>query len=422
MSSRTAKVVAAAVVTAGLFAFASAAPAATYLVQPNGSGDYATIQDAIDAVVDTDIIELADGTFDGPGNRDLDFLGKGITIRSQSGDPTACVIDCGGDEFDPHRGFWFHTGEGSSSVVQDISIVHGYMVDANGGAILCESAAPIIQGCILGSNIVDGPGVRGGAIACSGSSEVTIAECRFIGNTAGEFTGGEGGAISVTTSAEAWISECVIGPGNYAGARGGGVYCSSPVAVFGDCTITDNGAPIGAGICSDSDFVVLEGCELLWNQAVTGAGSGGGLAVFGEANVTACTFMGNRAAVAGGGIFLGDGASGEIVLSIVAYGLMGGGIYGQAPTRDVTIACCDVFENTGGNYGGTITDQTGIEANFSGDPLFCNAPVGDLTVYNTSPCASANSPCGEETIGANDVGCDTAVEQSSWGEIKAIHR
>ena len=72
----------------------SSASAATYVVQPDGTGDFPTIQAAINAVVDTDIIELADGTFTGDGNRDLDYLGKAITIRSQSGDPSVCVIDC----------------------------------------------------------------------------------------------------------------------------------------------------------------------------------------------------------------------------------------------------------------------------------------------------------------------------------------
>ena len=198
MSLRTAKALASILTLAGLFALGSAAPAATYVVRANGSGDYATIQDAIDAVVDTDIIELADGTFDGPGNRDLDFLGKAITIRSQSDDPTVCTIDCGGDEFDPHRGFWFHSGEGASSVVQDISVVNGYIVDGNGGAILCEGgAAPYIEGCVFGANMVDGSSARGGAIHMESPSYFVMTGCTFIGNTAGASTGGLGGAVAV---------------------------------------------------------------------------------------------------------------------------------------------------------------------------------------------------------------------------------
>jgi len=60
----------------------------TCLVRPDGSGDFATIQAALDAARDGDVIELADGTFTGEGNRDVHFLGKAVTVRSQSADPT----------------------------------------------------------------------------------------------------------------------------------------------------------------------------------------------------------------------------------------------------------------------------------------------------------------------------------------------
>ena len=114
MFSRTATVALAVVC---VMAVSLAATAATYVVNPNGSGDYATIQDAIDAASNSDIIELTNGTFDGPGNYDIDFLGKAITVRGQSGDPTDVTIDVDGSEFTPRRGFWFHNGEGSSSAL-----------------------------------------------------------------------------------------------------------------------------------------------------------------------------------------------------------------------------------------------------------------------------------------------------------------
>ena len=68
--------------------------ATTYTVAPDGSGDFPTIQAALDAAISGDRIELNDGTFLGPGNRDLDFQGKAITLTAQSGDPAACLIDC----------------------------------------------------------------------------------------------------------------------------------------------------------------------------------------------------------------------------------------------------------------------------------------------------------------------------------------
>ena len=59
-----------------LLATAVAATGAVYVVSPDGTGDFPTIQAAINGAADGDIVELTDGTFIGAGNRDIDFLGK----------------------------------------------------------------------------------------------------------------------------------------------------------------------------------------------------------------------------------------------------------------------------------------------------------------------------------------------------------
>ena len=66
------------VLTIGLLV-ATPGLAATYLVNPDGSGDYPTIQAAINASSNGDIIELGDGVFTGPDNRNLDYGGRAIT-------------------------------------------------------------------------------------------------------------------------------------------------------------------------------------------------------------------------------------------------------------------------------------------------------------------------------------------------------
>lgn len=102
-----------------LLSLVSGAWAATYNCTPTTPGG---IQGVIDLASPGDTILLANGTYEGDGNRDLNFHGKAITLRSQSGNPAACIIYCGES---PHRGFMFETGEGPDSRVEDLTIDHG---------------------------------------------------------------------------------------------------------------------------------------------------------------------------------------------------------------------------------------------------------------------------------------------------------
>ena len=102
--------------------------------------DQPTIQAGIVAAAEGDTVLLMDGAFTGPGNRDIDFVGKAVTVRSTGGDPTMCVIDCEGSEADPHRGFIFQNNEGPGSVIEGITITHGW-ADYYGGGIFCDDHA-----------------------------------------------------------------------------------------------------------------------------------------------------------------------------------------------------------------------------------------------------------------------------------------
>lgn len=121
---------------------------------------FATIQAALDEAVDGDVVLLADGTYAGHGNRDLDFRGKAITVRSARG-PQNCVIDAGGTAADPHRAFRFHSSETNASRLEGITFTNGYaqIPGGGGGAILLDDrASPTIRNCIFTRNHAD----RGG--------------------------------------------------------------------------------------------------------------------------------------------------------------------------------------------------------------------------------------------------------------------
>lgn len=154
------------------------AAAETYVVAPDGSGDFPTIQAALDAALDGDTIALADGTFRGEGNRDLRFDGKDLTVRSQSGDPYLCIIDCESSIGDAHRGFdlWLQT---PSTIIQGLTVTNGRAT--LGGAIYLYNTSPIVQDCIFHHNTAT---QGGGAVDCDVASAPTLTRCTFWANSA----------------------------------------------------------------------------------------------------------------------------------------------------------------------------------------------------------------------------------------------
>ena len=116
----------------------------------NVPGDQPTIQAGIDAASDGDTVLVADGTYTGEGNKNLDFKGKAITVQSENG-AESCIIDCENEG----RGFYFHTGEGVDSVVSGFTITNGRPTGAtlHSGGIYCSSSSPTITNCIISNNL-----------------------------------------------------------------------------------------------------------------------------------------------------------------------------------------------------------------------------------------------------------------------------
>jgi len=185
--------------------------------------DYSTIQAGIDAASGGDAVIIADGTYRGNGNIDIDFKGKAITVESENG-PLNCIIDCEGNG----RGFYFHNGETESSILSGITITNGQ--ESNGGGIRCSSS-PIIN------------------------------NCRIIGNTA---TSSGGGIFFAVWSAK--ITNCVIA-GNSAGA-GGAIYVSNAKPEIINCTMIGNTATVGAIGISTNDVNVVPTIvnSILWDE------------------------------------------------------------------------------------------------------------------------------------------------------------
>ena len=109
----------------------------TITVDDDGPAEFNNIQAAINDANDGDIVVVSPGRYTGDGNRDIDFGGRGITVRSENGLEN-CIIDCE----KRGRAFDFHSGEDANSVLEGLTIKNG--VHVFGGAIRCNQSSPTI--------------------------------------------------------------------------------------------------------------------------------------------------------------------------------------------------------------------------------------------------------------------------------------
>ena len=196
----------------------------TWTVDLNGGGDFTDIQSAINAAGPGDTVQIADGVYSGPGNQNISFLGKAITVKSING-PDACIIE--GDNTVPsmNRGFIFESDEPRESILEGITIRDfWYLTCCEGGAgIVIANGDPTIRNCrVLNCQI-----------------ELDMCPCEIFG-----------GGIFVQQGSPLF-ENCVI-KGNGGVSYGGGIACGDMMAnvwVFlENCIIANNSAMYGGGI------------------------------------------------------------------------------------------------------------------------------------------------------------------------------
>ncbi len=354
-----------------LFALLGSASAATLTVALDGSGQYTTIQTAINASQNGDTVLIADGIYTGPGNVDLDFGGRNITVTSQNG-PATTIIDCQGTSSVNHRGFYLHSGE-TNAVISGLTIEDGYEINVTtvngvtitsgrGGGIFINDAGALIQNCVIKNNVASSGG--GISIVNSYSSgTVTLTNCTFSGNSATKYGGG--GLENLNTSGTIAVTNCTL-TGNTA-YGGGGVYNQSRgsgTISLTNCMMAANTASLGGG------------CD---NDSYNPSGSNGPIVL------TNCTLTANTATAApnaSSGVYILTNNGSVDLTNCICYGDTGGEVGNDASsTFNAVVNYCDVQ----GGYTGT--------GNINALPNFVSSSSPyDLHLQAGSPCLGAGTP------------------------------
>lgn len=385
------------------------APAAIRLVPV----DYPTIQAAIDAAVDGDIVIVDPNTY----FENINFNGKAITIRSIDPENLSIIESTTIDGNQIGTVVNFTSGEGTNSVLTGFTITNGlaengagiYCSYANDCDQYCEGSSPTIRNCIIRQNSAT---KNGGGMYSYNSSPI-VSNCKFTGNSArgggGAYTGGCDPALLYCTLSPSRpvLTNCTFS-GNSASKRGGGIYNSESSATLTNCIFSGNSAGLhGGGLYNKNYYddtikpnriMTLNNCLFSSNSA---SYDGGGMVnYYSSPTLTNCSFIGNSAARWCGGIenvnYYLEGDIPTLTSCILWGNSHEDGVNESAqissPDKPAINYCC--IQGWTGGLGGT--------GNIGADPCFVSSD--DYHLSADSPCINTGDP--DFIPGPNEVDMD----------------
>jgi len=328
-----------------------------------------SIQDAVDAATNGDLILVNDGVYQDGFGMSKEPVGTGIQLKTLSVTNRIAV----------NKALTVQSINGSSSAFISGSAIYRCAYLTN-GAVLSGftlingtagwlSTTQSFHGSVTVTNAINGGGVAGANYY--GSSPAWVSNCVLTANVA---YGNGGGAAGVN------MVNCTL-TGNTA-TSGGGVFES----VLLNCVVTGNGAQtsqnpsnpfysstqsgVGGGLYGGSAF----NCLIANNAAFEGGGA------YGVSKMVNCTIANNSAAYSGGV-----------------------GVYNSSPYGSSALMNCLLYFNTAGTNANYDTSNVSLDhcctvplpasgmGNITNDPNGVNGAGGDFHLQANSPCINSGN-------------------------------
>jgi len=383
-----------------LCALAFAAVVATAPVASAGTihvpGDYASIQAAINASVNGDLIVIAAGTY----FENLDTKGKAITLLGAGMEKTYV------DGKQMGSCIKIVSGESAATIVDSIGFKHGSGTPVGpstfGGAMyIANASSPTVRNSAFGFSIAS----TGAGIFVESSCHPNFVHDLVSNN----FTKNKGQGGGMYVAGDSTIDATRVAENGAPNGSGGGVYFANTNSTFTNGTVSQNFAYYGGGIQVKAGSPTITGNWIERNSVLTAPsnGEGAGIGILGKSTAyIANNLITQNSAHNGGGLYAYDSepiVSFNVVHDNVAdQGLgFGGGIsFGKVGPKG-SLDRNEIYQNVAGQGGG-VALRTGTSA-----LVYCN--IIDLNVAHGGTgrgggifSAQSNSPSLANTIVYND--------------------
>lgn len=303
-------------VLSGWPASVTAAPAAELHVCPSGCA-YSSVQGAVDAANEGDVIKVAAGTYTDVNNygglAQVVYVSKTLTIRggytTTNGFADPADPDANPTTLDAQRqGRVLYITGGISATIEGLRITGGDSGDfcgigisAGGGGVFADGADALIIGNIITDNVAGSFGCQGGGLFLRDTTLATLVQDNtIVGNS-----GGDGGGGLVMSDGHGTIKNNLISH-NYAFYWAGGAELGNSDATFQGNVVANNsvmGGGYGIGLrLYGSNAIIYD--NVIANNHSTIENTGGGISAQGGHPTIDHNTISNHTARRGGGIYL----------------------------------------------------------------------------------------------------------------------